>query len=378
MKKAYSPVRVADAPLLGAAVGEDLRVPVKNWFDHTDLSELVIRWTLGPRSGTLAGPKVAPRGEGVVIVPLKDWKTGDVLRLQFAFQDGRVVDEFALPLGAPELAAAPTPQGPPPTTVENERTITVSGPGFRVLFSRETGLIERAERDGKALIVGGPIPAAAPAVFMPWSLSSVETRAAGNEAIVDIRGSFAGTLARFLVKIDGRGLVTLEYDLGGRPSGASEMGLSFLLPGDAVSLSWTRNGLHSIYPDGHIGRNEGTALKTRNGTADAYRVPPAWPWAEDMKDFFLWGKDHGGNGATRDFRSLKANVLEARVDFAGRAAPLRFEGTGSEAVRAEALPGGRVRLNLLAAWAYPDLDWGNYEGSKDLPGAFRGVFRLKI
>ncbi len=378
VKKAYSPVRVVDAPLLDAVPGRAIRVPVRNWFDHTDLGELTVRWTLGRRSGTLAGPKVAPRGEGAVIVPAEDWKAGDILRLRFDSRDGRAVDEYALPLASPAAPAPSAPQGPAPAIVETEGAITVSGPGFRVLFSRETGLIERAERDGKALIVGGPVPAAAPAAFMPWSLASVEARAAENEAVVDVRGSFAGTLARFLVKIDGRGLMTVEYDLGGRPSAAGEMGLAFLLPAGTASLSWTRGGLHSVYPDGHIGRNEGTALKTREGPPDTYRVPPAWPWAMDMKDFFLWGKDHDGCGATRDFRSLRANIIEARIGFAGTDVPLRFEGTGSEAVRAEALPDGRVRLNLLAAWAYPDLDWGNYEGPKELPGSFRGVFRLKI
>ena len=39
LKKAYSPIRIADAPLPMPVSGQVLRVPIANWFDHTNLQE---------------------------------------------------------------------------------------------------------------------------------------------------------------------------------------------------------------------------------------------------------------------------------------------------------------------------------------------------
>jgi hypothetical protein len=172
--------------------------------------------------------------------------------------------------------------------------------------------------------------------------------------------------------------MTIGYDIQGRPEGASELGLSFVLPADTSSLSWKRIGLHSVYPEDHIGRNEGTALKVRPGAADGYRQRPGWAWASDMTDYFLFGKDHEGYDATRDFRGLKAAVVRAEAAFGGTAVRLRVEADGTKAVRAEVLADGRVRLNILDAWSYPDLGWGNDGGGTIFPGVLKGKLRLRL
>jgi hypothetical protein len=376
VKKAYSPVRIADAPIWGAVEGTPLRIPVKNWHDHTDLSEVEVAWSLGGKSGRMPGPRVPPHGEGTLVIPAARWKEGDTLRLTFVRAGGLVIDAYALHLGEPEHPAF-SPTGRPEIS-EDASSITISGQGFIVVLDKSTGLIRSASRDGRALVVGGPIPDASPAAFMTWSLTSLTVRPKDYETVIDVQGSLAGTLAEFKYTFDGEGTFVTEYDIKGRPEGASELGLSFLLPADAGSLSWKRNGLHSVYPEDHIGRNEGTALKVRPGTADVYRQPPAWPWASDMTDYFLFGKDHPGYGATRDFRSLKAGILWAEVGFAGTESRLRIESDRKQAVRAEVLQDGRVRLNVLDAWAYPDLGWGNDGGAKSLPSAIKGTVRFRL
>jgi alpha-L-fucosidase len=378
VKKAYSPVRLAEGPVTNVKAGLPIGIPIRNWFDHTDLAELIVTWSAGARSGRMAGPALPPRGEGTLFVPAVEAKAGDILRLTFSRSDGTAVDEYALPLGEPVKPDWPPAGGPAPSLSEDAASITVTGTGFRVVFSKATGLVASAERSGRTIISGGPFPDAAPAAFMPWSLTSLEARVEGAEAVVNLRGSFAGTLASYVFRVDGRGLMTIGYDIQGRPEGASEIGLSFLLPADTSVLSWKRAGLHSVYPDGHIGRNQGAAAKVRTGTTDSYRQPPAWSWAADMADYFLFGKDHKGYGATRDFRSLKANIVWAEAGSDGSPARLRVEADGSKAVRAEVLPDGRVRLNVLDAWSYPDLGWGNDGGAKDLPGALKGTLRLRL
>ncbi len=378
VKKAYSPVRIEDGPVPGVRAGEPIRVPVENWFDHTNLAETRIVWSIGPRGGKIEGPDVPPGGKGEIVVPDGNWRPGDVLKLNILAADGGIVDEFALPLGEQARPALEPGQGPAPSIGMDPDRITVAGDGFAVIFERRTGLIEKAERGGRTLLRGGPFPQAAPTPYMPWSLASLETEVRGNEAVLDIRGSCAGTLAAFVVRIDGRGLVTVDYDIKGKPAGASELGLAFDLPAETEEISWKRDGFHSVYPEGHIGRREGTARKTRAGQADAYRVLPLWPWTGDAADYFLFGKDHEGYGATRDFRSLRPNIHWTEFGYTGTAAKLRIESDGSQAVRAELLPGGGVRLNILDHWAYPDLDWGNFEGRTEFPAGPKGRVRIRL
>ena len=85
------------------------------------------------------------------------------------------------------------------------------------------------------------------------------------------------------------------------------------------SVSWLRDGLYSAYPEDHIGRNQGTALKAREGSEenpDQYGVEPQWPWKDDMMNYFVWGTDDPNNGlATNDFRTMRENVYYYNVNY---------------------------------------------------------------
>ena len=109
-------------------------------------------------------------------------------------------------------------------------------------------------------------------------------RMEGNEAVISMVGNYAIFRASFQIRIDGQGLIatkyTIDYIPGQAPpvtyspwdatsiGGYSEVGVSYMLPTSASSLSWRRRGLWSVYPEGHIGRTEGTAqLGTDDGRA---------------------------------------------------------------------------------------------------------------
>lgn len=47
VKKAFSPIRIDDGPLANPGRGNPLIIPVKNWFYHTNLNELNVRWIVG-------------------------------------------------------------------------------------------------------------------------------------------------------------------------------------------------------------------------------------------------------------------------------------------------------------------------------------------
>ena len=75
-------------------------------------------------------------------------------------------------------------------------------------------------------------------------------------------------------------------------------------------LSWKRKGQWSAYPDDHISRNSGVAYKTREQGLDVFGERPAWNWAEDMRDFPLFGMyDVGGRGTKRLFQHEAQRAL---------------------------------------------------------------------
>jgi hypothetical protein len=117
--------------------------------------------------------------------------------------------------------------------------------------------------------------------------------------------------------------------------------------------------LWSAYPDDHIGRNTGIANREGKGSLQRYGEKPAWPWAEDERDFILFGqKDAGGRGS-RDFRGMKENIYYAAALLHGSQARLEALSDGKDAVRLEVVPNG-VRFIVNNEWNCPNLAWGNY------------------
>ena len=106
IKKLHSPVQIKDAPLPMPEAGKPIRIPVRNLYDFTDLSELKIDWQLGTRKGTL-NASVAPRSAGELTIDAGTPKSGDVLAIDFRDAKGQLVDSYRLPIG--KAAATPAP-----------------------------------------------------------------------------------------------------------------------------------------------------------------------------------------------------------------------------------------------------------------------------
>ena len=147
--------------------------------------------------------------------------------------------------------------------------------------------------------------------------------------IVTLKGSYEnGQGVQFDVRISGNGIITTDYTPTTAPAEGSysEVGISYDIPSDMESVSWLRDGLYSAYPEDHIGRNEGTALKVREGAAehpDQYGVEPSWSWKDDMKNYFVYATDDPNNGlVTNDFKTMRENVYYYNVNYgAGEDAP---------------------------------------------------------
>jgi hypothetical protein len=345
--KAYSPIRIDNAVLSNPGAGKPLQVPVKNWFDHSNLREVTIAWKAGGEAGTIQGPDLAPHAAGMLKIPARNWRDNDQLALTFTVPGGRVVDEFLLPINPP-APALPLPKGPAPKITAEGAKVTVTGEHFQVVFDKYRGLIDKASYDGHTVLTDGPFLnlLGSGLSVSEWVCESFDAAPDGAQALVTLHGNYAVFKASFKIHIDGHGLITTQYTIDSIPGqpppstyspwdatsvgGYSEVGVSYMFPANAPSLSWQRNGLYSNYPATHIGRAAGTA---QNGSDD--------------------------------FRATKEYIATATVD-AGTGAAASALSDGRDAVRLYAdanpgrsmVPGLRMCINNL--WNYPDIGIGNY------------------
>jgi hypothetical protein len=377
-KKAFSPIRIDDQPIHNPVSGRPLEIPIENWYDDSNLNEVKIFWRVGNESGSLRGPDVAPHAKGVLRLPDRLWRQDETLNLMFLAASGSLVDEYNLAVD-PVAPVFPGPQGPPPRIEESPDLIVLTGPTFVLTFSKRTGLLIRGTYKGSDLLSGGPYLNILGADLEAWSLSTLRVTTRGQEAVLELQGTYGPVQVKFEVRVDGQGLITTEYVVEKFPlttprkheipwnvtnaGGFEEVGVSYDLSKSVDTLSWFRTGLWSAYPDDHIGRVRGTAQRQGKGANAQPGVRPQWSWAEDEKDFNLFGSEDTGGRGSNDFRSAKENIFYASAIESDTGVRVRVESAGTDALRLEVLgadPHGTVRLFVSNAWNYRNLGLGNY------------------
>ena len=185
-KKAYSPVRVKASELPNPGSGQPLVIPVKNWFNHTNLSELKCYGRVG-RQETLFPPSidVAPGTEGTIRIPARDWRDGDILELEFR---GAANPHRRIPCS--HRQARGNFSRPPRPGTENYRRHPVAhreGSDFQIVFSKATGLIYRGSFRGKKIIEGGPLLNLGATGLRPWWLISMHHSSTPDEVVIRVR-----------------------------------------------------------------------------------------------------------------------------------------------------------------------------------------------
>jgi hypothetical protein len=327
---------------------------------------------------------VAPGQPGTISVPGRAWETGEVLNLKFIRAGGILVDEFNLRMGD-RSNVFPAESSPAPKVIEDAHLLTVQGADFAVEFDKTSGLITEGSFRGKRIIEGGPILSLGSAELPSWWLSGMSCMTTSDAVVIKIAGAYMQRRgggddlgAEFEIRIGGHGLITTQYTVRSQRKGMSEMGIAFVLSNSITKLTWEGKALWSAYPPDHIGRSQGSAMREPNGASESYRSMPQRPWAQDTKNFFLYGPEDPGTRGTNDFRSLKENIWKASCILAGTGPGVRVESDGSAAVRAEVLADGRVCLHIVNVWGYPDLEWGNYDKLIALPAGYQNTVRLRL
>ncbi|MGN0277698.1 MAG: glycoside hydrolase family 2 TIM barrel-domain containing protein [Hominisplanchenecus sp.] len=377
-KKAYSPVRV-DEEACYISEGT-LYMPVKNWFDHTNLNELTMLVTVdGIMTEYQVAESIIPHSQGVITVP-GITENAESVNLKFYTADGIMVDEYNIQTAEVEYYFTPA-GNTAPETEDTVNELLVTGDDFSVRFDKKTGLISQAMYQDKTLITGGPylhVTGMELGTWTPDSSEGVAAKIVDHYAVVTLKGSYAnGQRVQFELKISGNGIIITDYTLLSSPavgSGLKEVGISYDIPSDVESVSWLRDGLYSAYPDDHIGRSKGTAPKIRKGSAetpDQYGVEPAWSWKDDMKNYFVYSTDDPNNGlVTNDFKTMRENIRYYTVNYGTEkdAPRISVESGKTDAAARVDVSYERVFVDDRDAAVKYSGSWGTYETESDYAG----------
>jgi hypothetical protein len=391
LRKAYSPVRIEDE-YLGLTDEGNLNFKVQNRFCHTNLSEIQLQWKMGNQSGSMMCPAIAPAQYGVITLPVKPARQGDVVELAFVRKDGFQFDEYALPAGAVPFAM-PAFSDKAPVLNEHEELFIISGDKFKIEINKQDGQIISGVFNNHKLITGGPqLNINGTKETLPdWSCKSVSALTVGNLALVKIEGSYSTNKVTFTLQIDGVGMIATNYavsDFSIEPlpshelpwnnsyyGGFSEIGVKYELVSDIDRLSWDRKALWSVYPESHIGAPKGTAYKTTPVN------PNDWgTFTTDKGTFMIFRLNE--QPFTNNFRGMKEYIRTATAYAGSMECGLQVFSPMTDAVRMQpsSRKNGNVELLINNQWSYPTLGLGNYMKRPifTFEKGFKGVVRMRF
>ena len=381
-KKAYSPIRLDEtAPLPFPEPGKSLFIPVHNAFNHTNLKELEVRWTVGSDSSGVVPADIAPHSSGLIEILPRRWQSGDKLKLEFRAKRS-LVEQVELIVGsAPRSPRSST--GGKLTCDDRVNDYLITGPQFSLTVSKQTGLITSATLGQEPILEGGPFLDVGSGALTSWLMTRSVVKRDEDRVIILTEGAgkavegIDGIPVQFEVVIDPDGGITTRYRAEAKPGEYPNLGIAYLLPDSFDRLAWKRKALWSAYPDDHIGRAQGVALRRPARQIPVYREEPTQSWSEDTGDFFMGGKSGFDAGATNDFRSLKPNIWWASLCAEKTKNRVRAEADADVAVRAS-LQSEAVCFSVYNFWSYPDLAWGNYTGTGAPPALTTLETRIRL
>lgn len=324
VKKIYSPVRISQKAVDVPVASQSLNIEVHNRYDFSNLNQISTTWAIGDETG-IVELDIEPKTKGTLAIkPEQKDLAGKELVLRFNDSTGFLVDIYKLPIGEATDVEQEKPAGKP-ELVQNDDTITIKSPDGQWIIDKKTGLIQKGISKGKTVVIGGPTLMANPLIRgrdvpLPhtqwpngpsnvmcanWKLKNIQIERSGDEIIVRSKGQYDQADGIYTMQFDGTGGLTIDYSFEYKTEVAPrEIGVVFDIARDCDTLSWKRKGLWTVYPDDHIGRNQGQAKAFRDSDWPEIKkhTAPPWPWLLDDTP-----------QGTNDFRSSKHNILWAKL-----------------------------------------------------------------
>ena len=353
-KPEYHHVRMAYAPVIVSGYEQkekELLVTVENRFNHTDLSEINIKWSSRGKEGVLkvsAKPGEKERLSLPVIL-----EKNNTVTLEFLYRERTVFETI---LGE-EARAEFTVKGNYPqfSIAEDEKELTVDNGIFKYQFSKATKLMTNASADGIRIITEGPYLQTTRWKLEQWMGLHLEAGLTEEGARVFLIGAYGAVCkVSFELSLYRNGEIetscnilslskpmphTVKAGIGMDPGGLNELGVWYKLCPGYEELSWERKGLWSCYPEDHIGRRKGVA-RLRDGD---------------------------------DFRSMKHNIYQAELVNTDTNTGVRILSDGTHSVRAEMEPDADSviddrddRIRYTGNWFEMDDYCGNFNDTETL------------
>ncbi|MFD2116665.1 glycoside hydrolase family 2 TIM barrel-domain containing protein [Paenibacillus yanchengensis] len=357
-KKAYSPIRLDEKQAIEAGENQ-ATLTIENWFNHTNLQEVLVKYAVYSEDLLLEqaewmGPDIVPFATGQLTLPKRNWRAGERVELKFYAADNLCVDHYAiLVAGETEVSeqVKEVAVGGAWNVTQNNDQLVVANDVISLIYCEQTIQLIAAVVGGEKLIAKGPQLHLEGELLGAWSGKSLAVKEQTAAYVtVQLDGKYDNGLEvifRQTIFNDGRlqnetEIVankqledSLEFEQMSKR--ISEVGIAFQLDPAIASVSWNKDGLYNVYPEDHIGRLQGTAVRVRVGATeqpDTYREKPAWPWKDDMRNFFLEEAQDPYKGiVTKDFLSMREYVHHYTVQFEQLKGKVQVEASGDVAAR---------------------------------------------
>lgn len=390
-KKAYSPIRITTWAFPSAGTGDVLQIPVKNRFDHTNLSEIVCQVSSAGKKFRVRLPGIAPHDTGTISLDTKNLSVPSAL-LQFYSAGGQLIDEemiawgphpaVTLPSASGTWTATPTPggdklfssghlsfkerkkEGTPDSIFNGNSAVTTGMPDIAINIPQHWDAFKNTEGNFSG----------------PTTVTQCTVRVTGNSRtyhLTGINGKYPVTLE---MTMHPSGLIEVAYEADSIPLHTWETGIKIPLPAAMDQITWTREGYWSTYPEGHLSAIRGTAKKN-TGAVYHYQQKPLSAPAEDMTDYYLAGTTNEAKaamGASESYRAKKENIREYIVTGKNQPGSIKVISDGKQAAKMQVEEDGKQWLIISDKWDYWSLSWGNYQGAANTSHKIKGIIRFII
>lgn len=396
-KKAYSPIRLLQTDVPDFTTGEPLLLPIYNRFDHTNLSEVTIRFKQNDIWHPVPAPDVAPHRKGLLQLPASAWCSGDAVQVEFLTASGALIDAYTVSLGTSLPITPLTPASASLTIEETAAQVVVKGDDFVIPFDKQTGLIVGATSKGEVVIERGPFlnldlnvshktgaevrEKAANYIVADtdWQKTAFTHRQKGNQVTVLLKGFYKGIALAMSINIQASGEMTFDYQTVGEPNGwLRESGLKFYLPAAFNKLNWVRKGYWSSYPEGDFAGNRGT-VSLYNDKVVPYGTDPAQSWNLDTHNYYYFA-DAGAicnRPLTNIAKGMKENIFSYTLTAGQQGTLSVVSSSAALACRLNKPVGEQLILYINNRWDYPEIAWGDYCKALDVtPNFGRIMIRL--
>lgn len=318
MKKVFTPVKVK---LAEGQPRDSVTLEMENRYFFSNLNECKIVWKNGNQTGEVH-PNIIPGKSGSVKLPLS-YASVQKLSVDIYFGSEVPVDQYAFDLSKPAITERQTATESFKWTKNGSAQLAESSK-LKISISNDNLVV--SDNSGKEILNGWPVLMMIPfnstgdtqmtkdtpeyGLFSPTAsnrkIEAIELQKEFSEVTIVLKESYKEAVGRTMLNIYSDGRIELSYQYKMLMDyNLRQWGISFTLPETMNSLSWKRKGLWNVYPENHIGRNEGSAKLSYGHSLSGKAGPsvkPEWGYNQDQTAF-------GSN----DFRSTKRNILHASL-----------------------------------------------------------------